>query len=321
MNLVGSASASPRFSTRELPGDKRLEALRELFDRSICMEVDAEPGQAVDIEIHLTPGLRRARMLSPLTARVTRSSARLADGEDTMCLMIKTGGRMALRQGRHEGIPRTGDAVLLVYRQAARLELEQTTYLAVRVPVSALAHTAHVDDAAGLCIPRETQALSLLRHYLASLPERLEDPQLARLAATHIHDLLAMAIGPTQEGRELANPRGVRAARLAAIQAAVIRDPSCPLEHIAAEQGISPRYVQILFEEQGTTFSAFVLERRLDSAWRMLTSPRYAGWSVLAIALEAGFGDLSHFNRRFKRRYLMTPTDVRGQAWLNPSAV
>lgn len=45
----------------------------------------------------------------------------------------------------------------------------------------------------------------------------------------------------------------------------------------------------------------------------MLLSPRYASWSITAIALEAGFGDLSHFNRRFRRRYLMTPTDLRGQ--------
>jgi len=43
----------------------------------------------------------------------------------------------------------------------------------------------------------------------------------------------------------------------------------------------------------------------------LLTSPRYAAWSITAIALEAGFGDVSHFNRRFKRRYLMTPSDMR----------
>ena len=43
----------------------------------------------------------------------------------------------------------------------------------------------------------------------------------------------------------------------------------------------------------------------------MLISPRYATWSIAVIALEAGFGDLSHFNRRFKRRYLMTPSDMR----------
>lgn len=67
----------------------------------------------------------------------------------------------------------------------------------------------------------------------------------------------------------------------------------------------------MIFEESGTTFTAFVLDRRLDAALGMLTSPRHAAWSITRIALEAGFVDLSHFNRRFKQRFRSTPTDVR----------
>jgi AraC-like DNA-binding protein len=46
----------------------------------------------------------------------------------------------------------------------------------------------------------------------------------------------------------------------------------------------------------------------------MLTSPSHAGWTVSAIALAAGFGDLSHFNRSFRKRYGATPSDVRAEA-------
>ncbi len=70
----------------------------------------------------------------------------------------------------------------------------------------------------------------------------------------------------------------------------------------------------MLFEETGTTFTDFVLELRLGAALRMLASPRYVDWSVTAIALEAGFGDLSYFNRRFKQRFARTPSDVRAEA-------
>jgi len=45
----------------------------------------------------------------------------------------------------------------------------------------------------------------------------------------------------------------------------------------------------------------------------MLASPRYANWTVSAIALEAGFGDLSHFNRNFKRRYGASPSEIRAE--------
>jgi AraC-like DNA-binding protein len=43
----------------------------------------------------------------------------------------------------------------------------------------------------------------------------------------------------------------------------------------------------------------------------MLTDPRRAGEKVSAIAFAAGFHDLSHFNRAFRRRFGVTPSDVR----------
>jgi len=307
--------ASFRFSTGDLPASKRLPALRELFDRSIQLKIDANPGQAVEMEMHLAPGLRRAKMLTSLTARVVRPASMLSDGEDTVCLMMKTGGHMALTQGHQEGVPATGDGVLLVYREPARLQFVDATYVSVRVPFTAISTLSrNAGAAAGRRIPCDNEALSLLRNYVTNLPDRIADPQLGRLSATHVYDLIALAIGPTHDGREIAQQRGVRAARLEAIKADLIQNVTLDLERIAKRQGISSRYIQMLFEESGTTFSGFVLERRLDVARTMLTSPRYETWSVTAIALEAGFGDISHFNRSFKRRYLMTPSDMRAHA-------
>ncbi|HWI12407.1 MAG TPA: AraC family transcriptional regulator [Burkholderiaceae bacterium] len=311
MRLEERGAKSLRLSTCELAVARRLPALRDLFDRSIGMDIDAEPGHPIDIQMNIAPGLRRARMLSPFTARAARPQTRLADGDDTVCLMIKTGGQMALSQGRHEGVPQLGDAVLLVYRQPSRLEFVDATYLSVRVPFAALAMLADVEAAAACRIPRHSAALALLQNYVGSLPEHLDDPFLGRLAATHVYDLMALAIGATDEGREGARGRGVRAARLEAIKTDLARDATLPIDQIARRQGVSTRYVQMLFEEQNTTFTEFAVDRRLDAALGMLTSPRYASWTIAGIALEAGFGDLSHFNRRFKRRFRATPTDVR----------
>jgi len=126
-----------------------------------------------------------------------------------------------------------------------------------------------------------------------------------------VYDLMALAIGATGECREIARGRGGRAARLEAIKADLTRDASLSIDEIARRQGVTPRYVQILLEEQGTTFGEFVTERRLDVARSMLRSPRYAGWSIAGIAFEAGFRDLSHFNRRFRRRFGVTPSEFR----------
>jgi AraC-like DNA-binding protein len=103
----------------------------------------------------------------------------------------------------------------------------------------------------------------------------------------------------------------MRVARLRALQDDLTSDPSLDLASLAARHAISPRYVQKLFDEAGTTYSDFVLELRLDLARRMLSSPRYEASTVTSVAFDSGFGDLSSFNRRFKQRYGMTPSEYR----------
>jgi len=121
--------------------------------------------------------------------------------------------------------------VLLVYRQPSQLSFRDATYLSVRVPLRSLEMLVDVAAAAGKRILGNNTALVLLRHYVASLPERLADPVLGALVATHVYDLMALAIGATGEGREMAQDRGVLAAPPAPPGATSWRPPSarpCP---------------------------------------------------------------------------------------------
>jgi AraC-like DNA-binding protein len=83
---------------------------------------------------------------------------------------------------------------------------------------------------------------------------------------------------------------------------------------IAASHGISQRYLRRLFEREGTSFSEFVLAQRLAKSYRMLVDRRYDQLNITQIAHEAGFSDLSHFNRTFRRVHGATPSDVRKAA-------
>ncbi|WP_229178753.1 AraC family transcriptional regulator [Bradyrhizobium ivorense] len=42
-----------------------------------------------------------------------------------------------------------------------------------------------------------------------------------------------------------------------------------------------------------------------------MTDPRHSGSTIGTIAFEAGLGDLSYFNRTFRRHYGATPSDIR----------
>jgi AraC-like DNA-binding protein len=129
-----------------------------------------------------------------------------------------------------------------------------------------------------------------------------------------MHDLMALALGATRDGAALALGGGVRAAGLKAIEAHICENLAMhdlSVQSVAAHYGLSPRYIHMLFEGEGTTFSTFVREQRLVRARAMLKSPRCTGHSISSIAFAAGFGDLSHFNRSFRRRFGASPTEVR----------
>jgi AraC-like DNA-binding protein len=80
---------------------------------------------------------------------------------------------------------------------------------------------------------------------------------------------------------------------------------------LAARHGITPRYLHKLFENDDMTCSQYVLDQRLALAYRRLRDPRQADCTVSSIAHDAGFGDLSYFNRTFRRRYGVTPSGAR----------
>jgi AraC-like DNA-binding protein len=129
--------------------------------------------------------------------------------------------------------------------------------------------------------------------------------------------LIVLALGARGDVRDLAEVRGVRAGRRAAILREIdanLNDPRLSAAILAHRLGITTRYVHQLFEEIGQTFSVYVLNIRLDRVAHVLREPRRANQKIAAIAFEVGFSDLSHFNRSFRRRFGETPTAVRTRA-------
>jgi transcriptional regulator GlxA family with amidase domain len=89
------------------------------------------------------------------------------------------------------------------------------------------------------------------------------------------------------------------------------------LAMIAARHSCTPRLVQRLFEAEHTTFTDYVLSLRLTRAHRMLTDPRRASEKISSIAFDAGFADVSYFNRAFRQHYGDTPSSVRAGRPMN----
>ena len=177
---------------------------------------------------------------------------------------------------------------------------------------------AHPEDLAGHPV-RPGPALGLLDGYIQSLTslDELPSPELAPIIGDHLLDLVAAALGPTAEAAEIIAKRGVKAARLRAVVAEIARrfsEPDFDLDHIVGTLGLSRRYIQQLLEETGQSFTERLVERRLERAFAMLSDPRFLHLAIIDIILAAGFGDVSHFNRVFRRRFGDTPSGVRAAA-------
>lgn len=80
---------------------------------------------------------------------------------------------------------------------------------------------------------------------------------------------------------------------------------------IAATHFVSPRHVQNLFSNDGTTLSAWIRGRRLERCRRELAIPERAAEPVAAIGRRWGFTDAAHFSRTFKSRYGVPPARYR----------
>ncbi len=86
--------------------------------------------------------------------------------------------------------------------------------------------------------------------------------------------------------------------------------PSRAAEHF----GISARYVHKLFAASGTTFSTYVVNRRLEHIRSDLLAPACRNQPISNLAYRWGFNDLSSFNRAFKSRFGCSPTRFRAQS-------
>jgi AraC-like DNA-binding protein len=311
--------ATQRFSTTACVPRERVPVWRELYGRTIA-RLDFEPLADGDLmaeaELRSLSGLGLVSMKST-ELRFDKPRSLIGD-DDAVFMIVETGYWTGSQLGREVRLE-AGDAVLCTNGEVANGRAFGRRVM-LRVPTAAIA-PALTDMTAKLSrrIPREEPALGLLRQYLRILQdtESLAKPELQGVTVRHVHDLLAATLGATRDAAKLAEDRGVRAARLRAIKEDVARN----LEHgdlsvgaVAARHRVTPRYVQRLFEREGTTFSEYLLGQRLACAHRLLSDPRRAAEKIASVAFEAGFGDVSHFYRAFRRRYGLLPTDVRAGA-------
>jgi AraC-like DNA-binding protein len=318
MPAVAADFTSLRFSTRGLPERMRIPMWREEFGRRI-VHVDIEPSSDTPFQAEAT--LQAVQGLRTLTwqgsaMRFKRLHANIVDGDDSIGIIVGSPGRGQLSQ-RGQGVElRAGDAIAILHSEPVIVTYMEGLQFGLCVPRAAL--TPRVTDVDSLTmrpICRRTEALRLLMAYLKSALKEgaLAAPKLRDAVVTHIHDLVALAISECVALGESSASAVVAARHSVALDhiAAQFQDPELSLEVVARCQGISPRYLQHLMTSSGTSFTERVTELRLQRAFALLIEPDGSARRISDVALEAGFSDISHFNRLFRTRFGVSPRGVR----------
>jgi AraC-like DNA-binding protein len=316
--LMPSAAAVLDYSGHR--GGRRYEAWLEGVCRSFC-RIDAESAAAepIDWRVAITQvaGISIARV-GGTSGHFMRTRSLLSDARDDYVLTTAISGDVIVTQGSNAIRLRESQMCLMNMSIEGGVCLDDgNRFTSTRIPRAALlAMCPQVDDKLYQPLDENQHIRELITQYSALTADTAAslDALGQQAMASHLVDLIALLLRTGKDSTQLATERGYFVARLRSVQRHVLdrlSDSGLTVGSIAQSCGLSPKQVQRLFERSGTTFSEFVLEQRLLLARRMLAAPGNRLEKIGTIAYVAGFGDLSYFNRAFRARFDMTPSEWR----------
>lgn len=311
------------FNTDTLPERDRFPAFCEEFVRrrtalDIVRRGEGPFRGAMDL-LRAGPVVVGSHFSTPTD--LVRSPRLVRDGDDSLLVAVCRSGVAYLAQLGADLKLEPGSAVVCDSGYAGEVRITADTWLSlVRIPRTTITRLLpRAGRLAGATLDRNNAARRLLFGYLSGTLDVVSDAdgRAMQLYGEHILDLIVLALGAEGEAREFLEQRSVGAIRRDVIIreiASRIGDPELSATSIAAQIGVTPRYVHLLLEKTGKSFTQHVLEGRLGKAAALLRDPRSRLRKIADLAAEAGFTDLSYFNRAFRRRFGATPSDIRDRA-------
>jgi AraC-like DNA-binding protein len=328
--MAGIETTRWRFSTEGiftgLPPEQAARAWREFFVEHFSnVELDVPddiPFQGFIQGVAIGQGVNISDVAIN-AKRAARTNATIAaDCKDHLALVINTTGvRCSIRQRGQDLVLDPGAVTLYAYGIPGEfVDMPSAPFHHIGFDPRMLSgRVKNLDDLVAQTVHGNVEALRLLRIYSGLLTDRNQglNVPLADVVAAHIIDLVALMLGTGRDSAVHAQEHGLRAARLAAVLhhvATEYSDARLSAATVAARLGVTPRYVHLLLDESGNNFSQHLMERRLTAALDLLADPKKLHLKISDIAYAVGFTDVSHFNRSFRARYGLTPSDVRARA-------
>lgn len=274
-----------------------------------------------------TASLRSARLGGFGVAAVTgspldvyRQRQHISQVSDEVYLVkVQVSGESLVMQRNREAHLRPGDFALCLSSEPYELHFAEHYAQAVLAVPSTLMEECvnQPEDHLGIRMDASEGANGVFSQLVTSIVDRLDtlDGILAQRLEANVIDLLSTTLAFSPQGLlRQAAVGGVKAEYLQRIKQFIrmhLGDERLGPDWIARSQGISTRYLHMLFEGEPCSVSRHIQKQRLEQCRLALGSDTYSGNSVSDVGYRFGFQDASHFSRAFKAEYGQTPAQYR----------
>lgn len=305
-----------RITTNVYPKEQRRDAWRFALKRlSLTLdEVDEATLYGELIQFRSSTNIDFIRV----TGTPQSWSIDFREQPQTYWLAIILDGSATMRDAQQE--IRLGDGEMICGKGDSPVHLSfasDNRSLIVQVPHSELSMRLKTPiGGAPRKIATDTGTARVFAGMLRSLADTISDitTDQARPIELAFPEFLVTSLLDNAPAKALGGAAGMRAALLERIfQTIEIRlsDPDLNYQQVAAEHGISPRYLQKLFESISDSFGHYVKVRRLERCRLDLRSPLHVQKSISDILFEWGFNDSASFSRAFREQYGISPREYR----------
>jgi acetamidase/formamidase/AraC-like DNA-binding protein len=303
------------FTTESYPDHRRFDAWRDVLGQLSIEAHDAVDARAIFATAHA--------MESPLGivfAQIASGPQRLSYSDDpgVIWLALHCDGEAVLSEAGRDAPVAVGDLVYGTAGAAAELHFASNfRQLLVRVPRGAIG--ARLVAPLAPRVGRLSGGSGLGRIFarlLASIADGIDalDGDAIRPVEVALAEFLASSLAADRDDGVLVGATAPQTATLHRICRKIearLADPDLALAGIAAEERLSLRYLQKLFEAAGSSFGDYVRQRRLERCRLDLMNPLYARESITTICFRAGFNDAAGFSRAFSERFGEPPRRYR----------
>lgn len=309
------------FTTDAYPLHARREAWREAMVRlRLPLEATCDGTSSASVTSLVSPS---GMEFSVVSAGAQEISGRNPDQPAAIWLAALLEGEAVLSDGETQAAIGPGDIVLGPTGMAASLRLKtRFRLLFLTAPRLALDHRLVAPRSLRIGhLSAEKGANHVFSGLLRALADTLDEMTGDQLRPVELAVTEFLVSALAAEINEPRTPTSVRRAHLHRVRQtieALLTEPDLSLGRVAQTEGVSPRYLQKLFANEGESFTHYIRLRRLDRCRLDLANPRYDDQSISSICFRWGFNGSAHFSRAFRQQYGLSPREFRRIGGLAP---